>query len=474
MRGMYLPERKEGWNVEVPWINLEIDPEEQGLFCEEYTLEQCVYTSAASRVYLAKHRKLGEKRIIKYVRRQAAGAVQRNVPMQENEAFILKKLRHPGIPVLYDYRETENLVGLVEEYIEGMPLNEYLKVHSFISEKQLIFFIVKLCRILEYLHSRKPKPVLYQDLKPEHIIIRGDEPVLIDYGIAEFLAEEKRKGEMAGTPGFQAPEAQTGMVDERADLYSLGKVAEILAQKLEGGVSAPMASLIRKALKIDPRHRPESVEAYRLCWEGLKVQCERKKKLYGRLFLPENLKVAVVGSDRGVGTTHLAIALTVWLKRIVNGTQEVYYQCMTDELVLEHILYTRREFAQKGSMIYHGDFRGIRNYGPAVESEIPPGGICVYDCGTFFEKVEDADFYIYVVGSRPWRESRLAVEDCFLERHIQIVVTPASKDVCAVVAAILGKPVFGMGWDADPFAVTKEKDKLFYSIWKREWGCVST
>ena len=38
------------------------------------------------------------------------------------EALILKTIRHPGIPIVYDLEEDEDYSYLIEEYLEGNSL----------------------------------------------------------------------------------------------------------------------------------------------------------------------------------------------------------------------------------------------------------------------------------------------------------------------------------------------------------------
>ena len=90
-----------------------------------------------------------------------------------SEAQILKSVQHPGIPTIYDFEEDESFYYLVEEYIQGDSLEEFLLHQQSISQNQFLYFCEQLCDIFAYLHTLRPSPILYQDLKPEHIIVCG-------------------------------------------------------------------------------------------------------------------------------------------------------------------------------------------------------------------------------------------------------------------------------------------------------------
>ena len=65
-------------------------------------------------VFLARHLGLDEGRAKKRNRRTESGFIQ--------EAALLKRLRHPGIPIIYDLEIDENYYYLIEEYLCGESL----------------------------------------------------------------------------------------------------------------------------------------------------------------------------------------------------------------------------------------------------------------------------------------------------------------------------------------------------------------
>ena len=68
-------------------------------------------------VYLAKHKDLEEYRAVKLVEK-----TRMDYEQFRKEALILKELRHPGIPIVYDLVETEQFSLLIEEFLEGETL----------------------------------------------------------------------------------------------------------------------------------------------------------------------------------------------------------------------------------------------------------------------------------------------------------------------------------------------------------------
>jgi Serine/threonine protein kinase len=81
-----------------------------------------------------------------------------------SEPHILKMLKHSGIPQIYDIFEENESVYMVEEYIEGITLEEYTKKSEIIPIQGIIRIAMEICDIMAYLHSFNP-PIIYRDLK---------------------------------------------------------------------------------------------------------------------------------------------------------------------------------------------------------------------------------------------------------------------------------------------------------------------
>ena len=81
---------------------------------------------------------------------------------------------------------------------------------------------------LEYLHS---KNLIYQDLKPENLLVFKDGYVkLTDFGLSEEVSGHLQKEMHVGTPEYFAPEMLLGKEYNRSiDLWALGVLAYEMA-----------------------------------------------------------------------------------------------------------------------------------------------------------------------------------------------------------------------------------------------------
>jgi len=154
-------------------------------------------------------------------REEAAEAIERF----KHEADTLRKLNHPGIPKVVEFFSQGRCHYLVMEYIEGKNFEDYCRgVDRYLAPEEILPWMIKLCDILEYLHTQSP-PIIFRDIKPANIIITsGGRIKLVDFGISRFFDPQKTSDtQQLGTPGFCAPE-QYGISqsDARSDIYSVG------------------------------------------------------------------------------------------------------------------------------------------------------------------------------------------------------------------------------------------------------------
>lgn len=178
------------------------------------------------------------------------------------------------IPKIFDVREEDGQLYVVEEYISGETLAERMECGRLPSEQEAAQIAVQVCEGLEFLHSRE-KPIIHRDLKPPNIIVSSDHVVkLIDYNAARCFEEGvSRDTVLIGTSGYAAPEqfgfAQT---DARTDIYALGIVLKDLLMGSHEGIlrcSQQMSHIIEKCTHMDPEKRYKTAADVRRDLESL-------------------------------------------------------------------------------------------------------------------------------------------------------------------------------------------------------------
>ncbi|GFZ29482.1 hypothetical protein CSC2_00080 [Clostridium zeae] len=143
-----------------------------------------------------------------------------------SECNILKNLNHPGIPRIVDIFYEKSYVYLVEDYVEGKTLFEYVNDEQEIDLETIKTIILEISEIIDYLHSLNP-PIIYRDLKPSNIIINSSGKVfLVDFGISKIYKVDSDSDTICmGSSGYAAPE-QHGLAQScrQTDIYGMGMV----------------------------------------------------------------------------------------------------------------------------------------------------------------------------------------------------------------------------------------------------------
>lgn len=149
-----------------------------------------------------------------------------------SEAEILELLgRHDQIPQLLAYFEENQDLFLVQELIEGHPLETELMASPRWSEAQVIQFLREVLPILEFIHHHH---VIHRDINPSNLLRRQRDGklILIDFGAVKQIQTQMQSPQaqvartvVVGTLGYIPREQSLGQPNPTSDLYSLGMVA---------------------------------------------------------------------------------------------------------------------------------------------------------------------------------------------------------------------------------------------------------
>lgn len=258
------------------------------LFDGKYKILKLLGQGGMGKVYLAENIKLGTLWAVKQIYRRADVKVDLLA-----EPNILKRLSHPALPKIFDIIEDEENIYVIVDYIEGVSLDKKLKSECRFAEEKVAGWAKQICEVLHYLHTCKPNPIIYRDMKPSNIILTDSGNLkLIDFGIArEYKTDSGSDTVYIGTKGYAAPEQYgTGQTNVTTDIYGLGvTLYHLITGKSPGeppyeikpvryfdrNISEDMEFIILKCSKQNPEERYQSVDEILRDLESI----EKKKRI---------------------------------------------------------------------------------------------------------------------------------------------------------------------------------------------------
>ena len=216
----------------------------------EYDTLRVLKQSPRGTVSVVRHKKSGTRYVFR--RYSGSGEVYRR----------LLPVLCPHLPQIMEAAEQDGQTAVLEEYVQGDTLAELL-MGARLTEREARQVTMQLCQALHVLHSMG---AVHRDVKPENVILRGSDAVLIDFDAARIYKDESESDtQVLGTTGFAAPE-QYGIFqsDERADIFSLGVLLNIMltgkhpSREMAVG---KMGRIVRKCTMTAPEQRYQSARA---------------------------------------------------------------------------------------------------------------------------------------------------------------------------------------------------------------------
>jgi eukaryotic-like serine/threonine-protein kinase len=279
---------------------------------------------------------------IKIVHTAAANSELLRRFVQERQ--ILAGLEHPNIARLLDGGTTsQGLPFLVMEYVDGVPIHQYLRENTPGLDRILHLFR-KICSAVSYAHRNL---IVHRDLKPTNILVTADgEPKLLDFGIAKLMdgSGATKTGPSSMTPEYASPEQVRGAsITTASDIYSLGvllyemltsarlygeslpalDLARAIAdqkpvsmsEKIGRPFDADLENIVQKALRKEPDRRYSSADEFaediRRYQEGYPVIAQPNSRAYRwKRFIGRNKAAVTVGVL--VFAAFVAAGIAIW------------------------------------------------------------------------------------------------------------------------------------------------------------------
>lgn len=229
------------------------------------------------------------------------------------EAKSASALNHPNIVHVYDIAESDGVLFIAMEYVEGKGLDQLIARGGLPLGEALKYA----ARAADALAKAHGAGIVHRDLKPSNLMVTDDGLVkLLDFGLAKLTEAaagpedetltaagepHTKDGQVVGTAAYMSPEQAEGKkVDARSDIFSFGAVlyqmvtgrrafkgdshaatvAAVLREEPES-VSDVVATLppdldrlVARCLRKDPERRWQAMSDLRVALQELKEESE--------------------------------------------------------------------------------------------------------------------------------------------------------------------------------------------------------
>jgi len=242
----------------------------------------------------------GTRKVLKVLLKEHPKAVE----LFKQEADVLVRLRHPGIPkverdgyfTFSPANTTESFHCLIMEKIAGANLQDWLKHRGRpITQELAVNWLKQLSEILDLVHRLN---YFHRDIKPHNIMCKPNgQLVLIDFGTARevsatYFAKVGQGGNVTGivSPGYTPPEQTNGKAVPQSDFFALGRTfvylltgkpptafpenprtGKLMWRKGAPQVSDAVANVIDYLMAPFPGNRPQSPQVVLQCLEEINL-----------------------------------------------------------------------------------------------------------------------------------------------------------------------------------------------------------
>ena len=436
-------------------------------------------------VYLAAHKKMGNKRIIKIISKKSI-----YIESFKAEFHILKDLKHRFIPQIYDIEEDEGSFYIIEEYIEGESLKVLIERVGPYSEEDTIFYIKNLTDILVFLQSYEGGAIYHQDIQPTNIIIDKKELYLIDFGNSFSTGNEFIRSSIFGTEGFTPPERYISdykeniSICERADIYSLGCIIyyfltgniiesdQYIEMLNKLNISDGFKKLIKSMLKEEPDLRISGIGIVKKELEKLMEFKERDMdSLITRPYV-----ISVVGTQARIGTTEIALAITKFINKY---SLDVLYEENNNNFFVNELHKDGKAYFREGMYNYNG-IKLKPKYNDNIRIDYKTSYI-VRDESVIKEGLEYGDLIILIAGTKsqemPYTNRAIDIlrglyeEDIY--KDVMIIFNLSKEDLFKERREVIGSNfklyrIAYMDSSEKEFLTEEIKEEIYFKVFRRE------
>jgi serine/threonine protein kinase, bacterial len=203
----------------------------------------------------------GEHVAMKFMSGASSNASSTSKELRSLQA--LQSLHHPYLLKTRNVWSLPGCIVIAMDLADGSMLDlfelYYQDLHKPLEIEKLCLYLSQTAEALDFLNARKHKVdngiVGFQhgDVKPNNILLVGDEAKLADYGLATPTTSKLTPCPRQGTAEYCAPEVFQGLLSDRSDQFSLAVTYHVLRT---GMFPFPAAPSNKESLKGYVRPEP--------------------------------------------------------------------------------------------------------------------------------------------------------------------------------------------------------------------------
>ena len=178
-----------------------------------------------------------------------------SVEMLRREYELCSTLQHRACLTTLGFEEQTPVgAAIVQEYIEGVPLDRYLEGGISTTKREAL--LKDLIDGVDYLHHRG---ISHNDLKPSNILVNGRGALrIIDFGLSSS-DDSVFNGCVGGSAYYSSPERLAGkpLAGPSSDIFSLGRLIGLIFG------TKRYSAVVRRCTEVQPEARYESIAELR-------------------------------------------------------------------------------------------------------------------------------------------------------------------------------------------------------------------
>ncbi|XP_043272816.1 serine/threonine-protein kinase S6KL [Venturia canescens] len=252
-----------------------------------YRILELIATGAYGRVY--KVLKGSEDKIYALKMISKAKIIEENAVEQVKQEVSIQRIvgHHPFVTQILEHWQGRKTLYITMDYLGGGELFSLIEDYGCLPESVVRIYVGEIALALDFLHNAG---IVHRDVKATNVLLDNEgHAVLIDFGLAKWLAPNQRTSTLCGTPEYMAPEILgREFYGHAVDWWSLGILAcfaltnkypqepsrlfdpqteersspdEDVVLPNNPEISTAAKDLLRRLLRLDPKTRLKSIFA---------------------------------------------------------------------------------------------------------------------------------------------------------------------------------------------------------------------